>query len=204
MSKRDFRVGAVVLAAGRSARMGEAKLLLRIGGRTLLERVLEAVRGAGVDEIVLVLGASAEAIRQSLFAAFFDGLKVVVNQDYEQGMSSSLRVGLEAMSPEMGAGLIVLGDQPFIRPETMERIIEYYRESDAEIVVPYYDGQRGNPVLLDRAVFVEATDLKGDSGFRAIFASHAAGLADVAVDDEGILLDIDDRADYERLRTLRG
>jgi molybdenum cofactor cytidylyltransferase len=204
MARDHSGVSAVVLAAGRSARMGEAKQLLRVGGSTVLERTLENVRGSGVSEIVLVLGASAEVIREQLPHAFFGGLKVVVNQDYEDGMASSLREGLAAVSPKMDAAFIVLADQPFVRPETMDRIIDKYRHADAEIVVPYYRGQRGNPVLLDRSVFSEAMALEGDTGCRAIFGSHAAGIVEVDVDDEGILQDIDDRGDYERLRSREG
>jgi molybdenum cofactor cytidylyltransferase len=197
-AKRTGPVAAVVLAAGRSARMGEAKQLLRVGERTVLERTIENVRGATVEEIVLVLGFFAEEIRRELPEALLDGLKVVVNQRYELGIASSLREGLSAVSPEVDAALIVLADQPFVRPQTMDRIIERYRYSDAEIVIPFHQGQRGNPVLLNRSVFSQAMALQGDTGFRAIFGKHASDLAKVDVDDAGILLDIDQRADFER------
>jgi len=200
VAKANARVSAVVLAAGNSTRMGEPKQLLLLGGRTVLERTLENVRAAGVNEVVLVLGAFAEKIRQELPAVFFDALKVVVNRDYEQGMARSLREGLAAVIPQMDAALIVLADQPFVRPETIGRIIERYRQSDAEIVIPFYEGKRGNPVLLDRSVFAEAMALQGDVGFRALFGRHVAGIVEVDVADEGVLLDIDSRDDYERLR----
>lgn len=193
-------VGAVVLAAGRSARMGEVKQLLQLGRRTVLERTLASVRGAAVDKIVLVLGYAAEEIRRELSAELLEGVTVAVNEGFAEGMSSSLRVGLAALGSQMDAALIVLGDQPLVRPETIDRIIMKYRESGAEIVVPHFKGRRGNPVLLDRSVFPEAMALEGDTGFRAIFGSHAAGLIAVDVDDEGVLMDIDTRADYERIR----
>lgn len=205
MGKHERRVGAVVLAAGRSARMGgELKQMLRVGERTVLERTLGNVRGAAVEEIVLVLGYSAEEIRRELPADSTDGLRIVVNRQYEEGMASSLREGLSAVSDQMDGALIVLADQPFVRSETIDRIIERYCGSDAEVVIPFYDGRRGNPVLLDRTVFPEAMALEGDTGFRAIFGSHEAGIVQVNVDDPGILLDIDDRADYERLRGYPG
>lgn len=204
MRMNDRRVGAVVLAAGRSARMGEPKQLLRVGERTVLERTLENVRRAGVEEIVMVLGYSAEEIRRELPADLSDGLRIIVNRKYEEGMASSLREGLSAVSGQMDGALIVLADQPFVRSETIDRIIERYRGSDAEIVIPFCKGRRGNPVLLDRAVFHEAMGLEGDTGFRSIFGSHAGGIVEVHVDDDGILLDIDDRADYERLRSYGG
>lgn len=200
-------VGAVVLAAGRSARMGETKQLLKMdsaNGRTMLGQTLANVRGSAVDEVVLVLGHAAELIRRELAAELLDGVTVVVNEEYAAGMSGSLRAGLAALRPQADAALIVLADQPLVRPETMDRIAVAYRQSHAEIVVPHYKGKRGNPVLLDRRVFPEAMRLAGDTGFRAIFGAHAAELLAVDVDDEGVVLDIDSREDYETLRLRSG
>ena len=199
MKRDSSRVSAVVLAAGRSARMGEAKQLLRMGGQTMLEQTLENVRASRVDEVVLVLGASAELIRCEVRVVLLDGVRVEVNENYQSGMASSLQVGLAAVSPESDAALIVLADQPLVRPDTMNQIIERYHGLDAEIVVPYYKGSRGNPVLLGRTVFAAAMALEGDVGCRAIFPRHADGIMRVDVDDAGILADIDSREDYERL-----
>lgn len=193
-------MGAIVLAAGRSTRMGEAKQLLRLGESTVLGQTLENVRAAGVDEIVLVLGFSAQSIREQLPISVIEGLKIVVNQAYEQGMASSLREGLSALDPQTEAALVVLADQPFTRPETLNRLIEEHRRTHAQIVIPMYKGSRGNPVLLDRSVFPEVMALDGDVGCRAIFGSHPEGIVKVEVDDMGILLDIDSKDDYERLR----
>jgi molybdenum cofactor cytidylyltransferase len=179
--------------------MGEAKQLLRVGGQTMLERTLENVRASRVDEVVLVLGFSADEIRRAVPAVLLDGLRIVVNEGHQSGMASSLRAGLAAVSPESDAALIVLADQPLVRPETINEIVERYCGSDAEIVVPHYRGSRGNPVLLDRSVFAEAMALEGDVGCRAIFAQHTDGMLRVDVNDPGILADIDSREDYERL-----
>jgi molybdenum cofactor cytidylyltransferase len=197
--KNNSRVAAIILAAGKSTRMGEPKQLLPLGEGTVLGQTLENIRGAGLDEIVLVLGSFAETIRQQFPASSFEGLKLVVNQAYSQGMASSLREGLSALHPQIDAALIVLADQPFIRPETFLQIVDQYRRSDAQIVIPTYKGFRGNPVLLDRSVFPEIMALSGDIGCRAIFGSHLEGILKVEVKDVGILLDIDNQADYERL-----
>jgi molybdenum cofactor cytidylyltransferase len=153
-----------------------------------------------VDEIVLVLGAFAESIRQELPAPTLNGVKVVINQNYAHGMASSLREGLGALEVDTEAALIVLADQPFTRPETLDRIVDQYLHSSAEIVIPSYKGFRGNPVLLDRTVFAEVMALEGDVGFRGVFGSHEQGIVKVEVDDAGILLDIDSQDDYERLQ----
>jgi molybdenum cofactor cytidylyltransferase len=192
-------VSAIILAAGTSARMGRPKQLLPLGGTTVLARAIENVRSAGLVEVVLVLGASAEAIRRQLPPSLLEGLKVVVNQAYAQGMASSLREGLSALDPQSAAALIILGDQPLLRPQTLRQIIAGYHRSGAQIVIPSHQGKRGNPVLLRRSVFPEVMALEGDTGCRAIFANHPDAILKVEVEDPGILLDIDDQDDYDRL-----
>jgi molybdenum cofactor cytidylyltransferase len=196
----NAQVSAIVLAAGTSTRMGRAKQLLPLGGTTVLAQTLDKVRSARVAEIILVLGASAEAIRQQLPPSLLDGLKVVVNQAYVKGMASSLHEGLAALDQRSDAALIILGDQPFIRPQTLGQIVDGYRRSRAKIVIPSYQGNRGNPVLLDRSVFSEVMALEGDVGCRAIFGNHLEAILKVEVEDKGVLLDIDDQDDYERLK----
>jgi molybdenum cofactor cytidylyltransferase len=200
LDRKSGGVAAIILAAGKSTRMGEAKQLLRLGESTVLGQTIENVRRAAVNEIVLVLGASAEAIRCRLPASLLEGLKVVVNPAYEQGMASSLRAGLSALDPRIDAALIVLADQPFVRPETLDQLGRKHRQTQAQIVIPSYEGRRGNPVLLDRSVFAEVMALEGDIGCRAIFGSHTERTVKLEVEDEGILLDIDNQGDYERLR----
>jgi molybdenum cofactor cytidylyltransferase len=185
------QIAAIILAAGKSARMGQAKQLLRLGDTTVLGQTLANVRRAALDEIILVLGASAEAIRRQL--------KVVVNAHYEQGMAASLRAGLEAVSPQTTAVLIVLADQPLIRPATLTQLADHYRRTNPQILIPTYRGTRGNPVLLDRSLFAEAMALEGDVGCRALFAQHPETIEKLEVEDEGILLDIDNQDDYQRL-----
>lgn len=192
-------VSAVILAAGTSSRMGQAKQLLALGESTVLAQTLAHVQSAALHEIILVLGAAAETIRGQLPS--LQGLKIVVNHDYRQGIASSLRAGLSAVNPNSDAALIILGDQPFIRPQTLTRIVEEYRRSQAQIVIPTHQGQRGNPVLLDRSVFAEVMALEGDVGSRAIFAKHLDRTVNVEVEDSGILIDLDDPVDYERLKT---
>jgi molybdenum cofactor cytidylyltransferase len=176
--------------------MGTPKQLLRLGDKTMLERTLENVRGSSVDEIVLVLGAAADAIRQELVA---DSVRVVINHDFQAGMASSLRTGLSAVSPSIQAVLIVLADQPFVRSSTLDHLIACHRKTSPQILIPLYRGFRGNPVLLDRAVFPEVMQLTGDIGCRAIFGAHTESLHKLAVDDVSVLLDIDSEEDWRKL-----
>jgi molybdenum cofactor cytidylyltransferase len=201
MEARDnSRFGAVILAAGMSSRMGEAKQLLQLGENTLLGQVLENVRSSGVKDIVLVLGHEAEKIQERISTA---NLSVVINESYRQGMGTSLRAGLAALPPDVDAALIVLADQPFIRPKTLDFLMDQYKRSNAQIVIPTYKGFRGNPVLLDRSVFSEVMALTGDIGCRAIFGNHLEGIVKQPVEDIGILLDVDSKDDLELMRDFR-
>ncbi len=197
MIKVGSSTSAVILAAGTSTRMGTVKQLLQLDDRPLLQHVLDNVRASGVKEIILVLGFAAEAIRQEIDA---QNVTVVINQSYQQGMGTSLKAGLSAVDPQAEAALIILADQPFLRPATLNQLIAEHQRSKAQIVIPTYRGFRGNPVLLDRSVFPEVMALNGDMGCRAIFGDHMEGIVKVPVDDVGILLDIDRQGDFEALR----
>jgi len=195
-TRNNSRFGTVVLAAGMSSRMGETKQLLRLGENTLLGQVLENVRSSRVKDIVLVLGHEAEKIRERIST---ENLTVVTNESYQQGMGTSLRTGLAALPPGVNAALIVLADQPFIRPKTLDLLMDQYMRSNAQIVIPTYKGFRGNPVLLDRSVFSEVMALTGDIGCRAIFGNHLERIVKFPVEDIGILLDMDSKDDFELL-----
>ena len=196
---RRARIGAAILAAGTSSRMGTPKQLLLMDGRPLLEHTLEGVRASRVSDVVLVLGFAADVIRQQIA---LDGMKVVVNEGYDRGLASSLRAALSTLEDQTRAALVVLADQPFVRPATLNAIIDRYQESDAQIVIPTYRGFRGNPVLLDRSVFHEVMALDGDIGCRAIFGNHLEGIIKVPVDDIGILLDLDTMSDVAKFERL--
>lgn len=190
-------VSAVVLAAGMSKRMGAPKQLLEIGGKPLLENVLVNLRQSRVGEIILVLGAAAQEIRDRIDLT---AIRVVDNEAFEAGMGTSLRAGLAAVDTQAQAALIVLADQPFVAGATFDRLIEQYLQQRPQIALPIYKGFRGNPVLLDRSVFAEVMALNGDIGCRAIFGSHTENILKVPVEDIGILLDIDTESDLQKLR----
>ncbi|MBZ5570850.1 MAG: NTP transferase domain-containing protein [Acidobacteriia bacterium] len=190
------RVSAVILAAGMSKRMGQVKQLLSLGEATLLSRVLETARNSQVDECIVVLGFEAEAIRGKVS---LDNARVVINAAYAEGMSSSLRAGLANVNPQSEAALVMLADQPLVRPSTIDRLIDEYKKSKPQVAIPMYRGFRGNPVLLDRSVFADAMAIEGDIGCRAIFGSRVKNILKVSVDDAGILIDADSPEEFERL-----
>jgi molybdenum cofactor cytidylyltransferase len=187
-SHKNSSISAVVLAAGLSSRMNRPKPLIRIGGVPMLESVLRTLTQSEVDEIVVVLGHEADAVLDQID---FGSARTVLNSAYKQGMASSLRVGLASLSDRSEAALIALADQPFFRPATVNTLIEAHRQDTRNIMIPVYGSDRGNPVLIPRAFFNEAEELRADVGFRSIFGKHPERIRLVPVDDPGILIDLD-------------
>lgn len=181
-------ISAIVLAAGTSSRMGEPKPLLPVAGRPLLDHVLSAVRESRADDIVVVLGHAADRVRRRVS---LEGTRAIVNEAYAEGMSTSLRAGVHAANPRADGLLIILGDQPFVSPATLDLLIAQREGTDAKILVPTYRGRRGNPVLVDRSLSNEIDAITGDQGCRAIFGQHPEGILEVPVEDPGILIDLD-------------
>lgn len=191
-------ISAIVLAAGRASRMGSLKQVARLGGEPLLAHILRTVRAAGIKDIVVVLGFGAEEIRKEIA---LDGIRVVENPGYEQGISSSIQMGLMKVPIKTSGVLVMLADQPLVQPSTLAKLIAEYRRSRSQATIPMHQGKLGNPVLLDRTLFGAASQLSGDQGFRSILR-NLPGVSRVEVDDPGILLDIDTQEDLERCNQL--
>jgi molybdenum cofactor cytidylyltransferase len=185
-------ISAIVLAAGEAKRFGTCKQLVTLRGKPILQHVIDTLLQSDVDDIVVVLGSNAGEIRGRVH---FDRARVVENPDYASGMSSSIQTGLRAIDGD--AALIVLADQPFVLPQTIDALTDAYRRSPSLITIPVFDGARGNPVLIDRTLFTEMMSVRGDTGFRAIFGAHAGSIRELPVDDRGVVTDIDTRDDYE-------
>jgi CTP:molybdopterin cytidylyltransferase MocA len=176
----------LVLAAGEGRRFGGPKQLASLAGRPLLEHVVTAAR-AVLDPVVVVLGAHAADVRAGVVLG---GARVVICEDWAEGMSASLRCGLRALR-EVDAVMVVLGDQPLITPEVMRAVLAAGAPARAA-----YDGVPGHPVLLDAALVAGAGSLRGDAGFRA----RLAGVTLVECGELCDPTDIDTRADLEVVR----
>lgn len=187
---------AVVLAGGTSSRLGRPKQLLDLGGRPVLQHIVDAAREAGLDEIVVVLGHRAEEVAAALRLP--PGARTVVNPGYAGGQSTSLLAGLEAAGPEIGAALVLLGDQPRVRPEAIRAVAEEYRRTGGPVAQASYRGLRGHPVLLDRRVWGELAALEGDVGARGLLARHPGWVVPVEVGGDPPE-DLDTWEDYGRL-----
>lgn len=172
---------ALILAAGASVRFGGPKQLVDWQGRTLLESVVDAVRTWPVDAITVVLGAHEDAI---LDAVEFGDALVVLNPEWEEGIASSLRVGLDAIGrdSQVERAFIVLGDQPLIPAEIPQGLIDAMDRSGKPAVVPKYRFQRANPVLVDRFLWPRLMSLEGDTGASRLLQAHPDWVHEVRFD----------------------
>jgi CTP:molybdopterin cytidylyltransferase MocA len=182
---------ALLLAAGSSSRMGRSKLDLDLGGRSVFERALDVLLASPVDRVVVVL----PAIRERALPAT-DRVRSVTNPHPEEGIASSIRVGVAAVHEGTRAVLVALADKPLVKPETVSKLLSRFERGDVQIVYPTYRGNQGHPVLLARELFPELGKLEGDSGAKSLLHQYGERAAGVETEDPGILLDIDTPEDY--------
>ena len=168
-------VGAVILAAGSSSRMGSPKQVLQFEGNSLLRRAALAALGAACRPVVVVTGAHAELCRRE-----FDGLDVreALNPDWESGMASSVRAGIEcliSMEPHVAATVLLLCDQPHVTSDVILSLVAAHHATGTSVVASAYDHQSfGVPALFSRTLFTELTELEGSSGAKEIIKRHAS------------------------------
>ena len=197
-------VGAVLLAAGSGSRMGHRpKSLLELGGVPLIRRQIIALSGAGVDELVVVLGHHAQRIEQAVQEF---PVTVVHNTQPDAGQVSSLRLGLQALSPRIDAVLVALADQPLIHAQDITDLIGAYkkRPTPTQVVQPEVDGQPGNPVMFSTAVRDQI--LRGDAriGCRQWQAAHPDEVHRWATPNQRYRIDVDTPEDIEALAARTG
>jgi len=194
------RVTGIILAAGMGSRMGRTKQLLLFRGRTILECVIDNSLASRLQRVIVVLGFQADLVEPLVKGR---DVAVVFNPLYESGQSSSLKSGLRAVTDDAEAVLFLLGDQPLVTPQTINTILSAYETSTtAPIVMPVYEGKRGNPVLFSRATFPRLESLQDDCGARQLFELYAGDIVTVPIADSSIVFDIDTEDDYRRLLLL--
>ncbi len=187
-------LAGLILAAGASSRMGRPKALLKLGGTTFLERLLDTL-GASCSPLVVVLGYDAEAIREGTRRA----ARFVVNPDPARGQLSSMQCGLAVLPEQVEGFMFTPVDYPAIEPATVERLAAGFRSAGCLVAVPRHDGRRGHPVCCAGALIPEFLALPPEEQARTVIHRHSGETAYVDVDDPGILLDVDDPAAYETL-----
>ena len=191
------RIAAIILAAGQASRFraaaGEAgpttKLVAQLDGKPLVRHVAEAALASRAAPIIVVTGHAEEAVRAALAGL---PLTFTQNDAYASGLASSLQQGLASVPSDCEGALVLLGDMPLISPEIIEQLIAAFeRNPSTKAVAPVRDGQRGNPVLLSRALFPAVAALSGDVGARALLAAAQGEIVEVAVASRAVTFDVD-------------
>ncbi len=168
------KISAIVLAAGKTSYAASQPV----------SYLAEALLSAGIDDLVVVLGSNAEQTKKALCSK---DVKIVVNPDYEHGLSKSLRYGLKMVSPDSSAVLLTLGNRPFITAKMVGKLVKAYEEKKASVVVPIYSQMRGHPVVFDTALVPELLRARGNAGGRSVLWHHSRELRQVEMEDAGIL-----------------
>lgn len=190
------QVAAIVLAAGGSRRFGSPKQLALWQGKTFIEQIVDTALASQASPVVVVLGAKAERCRQQLGTR---SIQIAVNDCWAKGQSTSMKVGLSILSDTVDAALFLLVDQPLITADIINILIERYQQNQASLVWPEFEGQRGNPVLFDRALFPEMQQVEGDIGARPVLMRWRDQAERVSVDERGVLQDFDRPEELSRV-----
>jgi len=193
-------IWAMILAAGESKRMGEPKLLLPFGEKTIIEAVIENIVQSKIENILVVLGSDREKIEEKIKNL---PAKVVFNPHFREGMLSSAQKGFQTVPEDTQGVLVFLGDQPAISNDIIDKIIDAYNRTKKGLVLPVYEGNRGHPVLIDMKYKGEVEKLSADVGLRGVVYSHPEDIQEVEVQTPAVLRDIDNADDYDRELDLK-
>ena len=188
------RFSAIVLAAGGSSRLGKPKQLIPWRGTTLLSYTIAEIEKSGMRDIILVLGASSEAIQNSIDNK---GLRIVINPNWKSGKASSINTGINVLDAETEWAMIFLCDQPYISADLVKCLLKAGQGSQASIIAPDVNGEPSNPVLFKNNTFKAFSELKGEEGGKKLFEQFKMEL--IPWQDERILMDVDTLEDLQHL-----
>ena len=191
-------ITAIVLAAGTSSRLKTAKQLLPYQGLPLIRHVVDSLLESKVDHIIVVLGAAAPDV-----SAVLEGLpiQIVVNENFAHGQSTSVKLGVQSIvgEPLPDGVLFALGDQPLVKKETINILIDHFTQHGG-IIVPNYNQTQGNPVIFAQKFLSQFVSVSGDVGGKQVMDRFINEVCVVDVDDQGVIFDIDTWEDYEKLQ----
>jgi molybdenum cofactor cytidylyltransferase len=194
-SGSEIKICGIILAAGESKRMNEAKMLLPYQGETIIEKVILNVRASAVDSLIVVTGAYSGEIRKRT-----DHLNVRFhhNENYRKGMLSSVQCGFGSLPAGCDAAIVILGDQPMIESDVINLLINSYQNSEKSIILPVFKGVKGHPVVINCSYREEIMMLDPDIGLKGLLEKHADDILEIEVDTSSVLRDIDTKEDYLR------
>jgi molybdenum cofactor cytidylyltransferase len=189
-------VSGIILAAGESTRMGSPKALLKIGDKSFAQQIVDTLIASRVLDIVLVLGADAEAIQTQL--NWFEG-KTVINEEWEKGQLSSVLMGLHVVEQQDLHGVLVWPvDRPLVSWHVIVGMLHQFWTKHKQIVVPIYKGRRGHPVLFGKDLFHDLECAPMDKGARKVLQDHPSDVLEYQTEEEGVVMNIDSPEDYRR------
>jgi len=188
-------VAIILLAAGKSERMGENKLLLPLGRKLIIQHTLDNLMGSQAQQIIVVLGSKATEIKEAIGTR---NVTTVLNPNYERGMSTSFSTGLKLLNNQVKFVLVALGDQPIITSQTYDRIITAATNSSHGLIVPTYHGKRGNPIAVSTTYKDELLKQNGDIGGRELLRVYQSDVLEVPVEDEGVVININTKDEYRK------
>jgi molybdenum cofactor cytidylyltransferase len=199
----QIKTAGIILAAGASVRFGQPKQLIKLWDKYLIEWVLDAALKSRLRTVVLVLGHEHQAILQALGAkADHPGLKVVINPNYRDGQSTSLKAGLTCVRQAFSSVMYLLADQPMINSDAIDRMLDQFHNSNKDIYVPVFEGRRGTPTIFRRSIYEEIMMIDGDIGARNIIAKKAERVLYAKIKDPKCFIDIDSQEDLKNLLDL--
>ena len=190
---------ALVPAAGMSTRLGRNKLLLPFNGRPMIAHAIDTLLASRVDEIIVVLGHQSDRVKEAIGQR---GVKIIENLHYREGISTSINAGLTAISSHARAIMIYLADQPLIESEEINFLIRSFDEADKankSIIVPFFRGQRGNPVLVSSSYKASMLGISGETGCRRVIKQNPGEILAIEMDTDHVVRDVDTIEEYERL-----
>lgn len=194
-------VHGIILAAGLSTRMGDAKLLLELQGRSLVARVVGAALQSRLHQVTLVVGSHNREIRDALTSEMANPkLTLAVNPDPAEGMSSSLRIGVASLGSGASGAMILLADQPLVSSEILDRLITEFHQDIEKIVLPTIHGRRTTPVIFPADMFPDLMKVTGDKGGRDVVNKYASRVVAMEVGSLYDDADVDTREDLDALR----
>jgi molybdenum cofactor cytidylyltransferase len=185
----------IILAGGRSKRMGTTKQLLPWGNKTILQNVVDTASAVNPAEIIVVLGHNAAEISEVLRD---EPVKIVVNEEFSKGMSSSLKAALHHISPDSDTYVFMLGDQPLVTADLLQVLLQHHSASRFGITVPVYRNEKGRPVVMDSKYREELMTLEGEIGAKQVIDAHPDDVQEIPVDSEEVIVDIDTQEEYRR------
>ena len=186
-------IAGIILASGLSKRFGKNKLLLPFGEQRLIEHVIDQVKLSRLREIYLVYG---QREQEFLNIGKKKKVSLIYNPNFSMGQSEAVKKGVQVLAGRARGILFFLGDQPFVNPCTINRMLACFDDHPDAIILPMYRGSRGNPVLFSQRFFDEMLELKGDQGARSIIQRYPQHLIPIPIENGMELLDIDDQGDY--------